>query len=349
MDIEMLHFRAGVTEAVRSFFRKKNYLEVDTPALSPVLIPEACLEVFETDYIRPSLKTEQDTVPLFLVPSPEIYIKQLVADHKTSMFQISKCYRNVESAGRIHSPEFTMLEYYTMDADYLDSIRITEDLISHILERVFSPDTVPGHLKPPYESLSVNEAFEKYAGFSLAECAEYPEDEAGRKLAAHAERLGCGDREKFAAYGVDDLYEVILVQTVEPGLSAGPPVFLTDYPVFVPCLAQERETAFSRTAPAEKKWRTKERWELYIRGVEIANCYSEERNEARIEAFFSEENREKLKTAKVPHPVPGNFGEICARMPPCSGVAAGLDRLIMVMAERSSIDSVLPFPLTGNL
>ncbi len=328
MDLEALKFRARCIAGIRSFFTSRAYLETDTPALSPVLIPETCLEVFGTEYLVP-WKSGPDAIrPLYLVPSPEIYLKRLIADHGVSLFQISKCYRNVESVGRMHSPEFTMLEYYTMHADYLDSIEITEALVAHLLS-LMPPEEVPAFPAPPFMRLTVDEAFVHHAGFSLALSPESAD------LAAHAARLGLGDEKDLANRPWDDLYELIFVHTVEPALCREKPVFLMDYPARVPCLAAERGD----------EWRTKERWELYANGVELANCYTEERDADRVRSYFKEENAAKQTTARVPHPPAGDFAEVCARMPPCSGVAVGLDRLVMVLAGKSSIDGVLPFPL----
>ncbi|MDR2259102.1 MAG: LysR family transcriptional regulator, partial [Treponema sp.] len=115
MDLEALWERARIIRRTREFFDRKNYLETDTPLLSPGLIPETCLEVFETAYLAPEGSRRQKQ-PLWLIPSPEIWMKKLIAQHRTSLYQICKCFRNGESTGRLHSPEFTMLEYYTMDA-----------------------------------------------------------------------------------------------------------------------------------------------------------------------------------------------------------------------------------------
>jgi len=328
MDLEMLQFRARCIAGVRSFFSTRAYLETDTGALCPALIPETCLEVFRTDYLEP-WRTGADAVrPLYLVPSPEVYLKRLIADHKVSLFQISKCYRNVESVGKIHSPEFTMLEYYTMHADYLDSLALTEALFAHLLT-LMPADEAPVSLAPPFRRLTMNDAFITYAGLSLALCPESAD------LARHAARLELGNETELAGQPWDDLYELILVHAVEPALCRGKPVFLMDYPARVPCLAAERGNG----------WRTKERWELYVHGVEIANCYTEEREADAVRSYFAEENAVKQATARVPHPQAEDFADVCARMPPCSGVAVGLDRLVMVLAGKTSIDSVLPFPL----
>jgi lysyl-tRNA synthetase class 2 len=89
MDLELLHERARIIRNIRSFFTEKKYLELDTPLLSPDLIPESCLEVFETQYIRPS-----NPQHLWLIPSPEIWMKKIIAQHKVNVFQICKCFRN---------------------------------------------------------------------------------------------------------------------------------------------------------------------------------------------------------------------------------------------------------------
>jgi len=330
MDLETLRFRSRVLAETRAFFSGRGYLETDTPALSAEPIPETCLELFRADYLVPWREGPDSVRPLYLLPSPEAYLKRLLADHGVSLFQISKCYRNVESVGRIHSPEFTMLEYYTVGANYLDSIALTEEYLRHLRAALWPSGDSPAWLEPPFERVSVDEAFERHAGFRLSACPESAD------LARRACSLGLGDEETLARWAWDDLYELILVHSVEPALAAGDPVFLTDYPARVPCLAAERGS----------EWRTKERWELYARGVELANCYTEERDPDRVARYLESERAEKDRTARVPHPVPKDFPEVCARMPPCSGVAMGLDRLVMALAGRSTIDAVLPYPLS---
>jgi lysyl-tRNA synthetase class 2 len=125
LDLELLEMRAAVFREIRSFFDRKNFLEVDTPVLAPDLIPETCLEVFRTEYLPPGGKPPK---PYWLVPSPEIWMKKLIAEHGKSVYQICKCFRNGDSTGFLHSPEFTMLEYYTTGFNYLDSLELTEEL-----------------------------------------------------------------------------------------------------------------------------------------------------------------------------------------------------------------------------
>jgi lysyl-tRNA synthetase class 2 len=319
MDLEMLKERAGIIRRVRSFFDGKGYLELDTPLLSPDLIPESCLEVFETRRILPN----GSSTPYWLIPSPEIWMKKIIARHRVSVYQICKCFRNGESSGFLHSPEFTMLEYYTMDAGYMDSLKLTEELFTHL----------GGTPRPPFERLTVAEAFARFAGFDLFATAQTAED-----METEARRLGL---DPMPDLSIAQLYDLIFIHTVEPrlktyGSSHEPrPVALLDYPAFVPCLA--RRNADGKTVA---------RWELYYDGIELANCFSEETNAERVREFFGSEAAAKEQHALVNHKADRDYWKMFseAGFPPCSGVAMGLDRLIMALCGRSSIDSVLPFP-----
>jgi lysyl-tRNA synthetase class 2 len=341
MDLELLRERAGIIREVRSFFDRRNYLEVDTPLLSPDLIPETCLEVFETSYLAPAGSSRREKT-YWLIPSPEVWMKRLIADHRASLYQICKCFRNGESAGRLHSPEFTMLEYYTMDADYEDSLTLTEALFAHLLqarsESSIASAAAPspaGPLSPPFLRITMEEAFAKWAGFDLYEAAE------GKTLGAEARRLGL---DPAGETGGAELYNLIFIHAVEPMLPKDRPVALTDYPAFVPCLAKKRPGG-----------RTAERWELYYKGIELANCYSEETESEEVRRYFEAEGALKEKTALVPHGRDKDYWKLFLprrdaggkehAFPRCSGVALGLDRLIMALTGRSTIDGVLPFPM----
>jgi len=330
MDIEMLRERARIIRQARSFFDSKNYLELDTPLLSPDLIPESCLEVFETKRITPN----GGSTPYWLIPSPEIWMKKIIAQHRVNVYQVCKCFRNGESSGFLHSPEFTMLEYYTMNADYMDSLALTEELFRNLAGNESSL------LCLPFERITVAEAFSRYAGFDLFAAAETPEEmeasasfEAAASLEAEARRLGLDPAQ---GQSVGALYDLIFIHAVEPHLKQNHVVALLDYPAFVPALAKK--------SPDGK---TVERWELYFNGIELANCYSEETDPRRVRDFFESEAKAKERQAAVNHTVDHDYWRIFEkqRFPSCSGVALGLDRLIMAICGRSSIDSVLPFPM----
>ena len=170
MTHETLRARNILLAAIRSFFTEKNYLEVETPLLAPALIPESAIEVFRTRFENP-YRPARD---LYLIPSPELWMKRLVAAGYGNIFQICKAFRNAESLGRLHNPEFTILEYYTTGAGYMDSLTLTEDLFAYIvnvcLEKIprltQSPAETLARLAPPFRRLTMAQAFREYAGLS---------------------------------------------------------------------------------------------------------------------------------------------------------------------------------------
>jgi lysyl-tRNA synthetase class 2 len=326
LDIEMLQKRASVIKQTRSFFDSRNYLELDTPLLSADLIPESCLEVFETKRLFP-FGSKKESRPLWLIPSPEIWMKKIIAQHRTNVYQICKCFRNGESSGHLHSCEFTMLEYYTMNVDYMDSLALTEELFAFLAK-----ETDASSLKTPFERVTIEEAFSRYAGFDLFKTVEICEKEGENSaMEAHGRRLGL-DLPPNLSLG--EIYDLIFIHTVEPNLKREKPVALLNYPAFVPCLAKK--------SPDGK---TVERWELYYNGIELANCFSEETDPLKVKDFFISEAGIKEKNAIIKHKVNYDYWKIFENFPRCSGVAMGLDRLIMALTERSNIDSVLPFSL----
>jgi lysyl-tRNA synthetase class 2 len=228
-----------------------------------------------------------------------------------------------------------MLEYYTMDADYKDSLALTEALFASLLgpcSKGPAPGQAPGfaaELAPPFTRITMEEAFVRWAGFSLFEAAERG------TLADEARKLGL---EPPVRLDTAALYDLIFIHAVEPRLPKDKVVAILDYPAFVPCLAR-------------KGGKTMERWELYVHGRELANCFSEATDPEEVRRFFQSEQEEKLKTTLIPHAVDEDYWKIFrdakGGFPRCSGVALGLDRLVMALTGRSTIDSILPFPMEG--
>jgi len=317
MDLNMLQKRAAIIKQVRSFFDNKNYLELDTPLLCDNLIPESCLEVFQTERLFPH-GSRKESRPLWLIPSPEIWMKKIIAKHNVNVYQICKCFRNGESCGSLHNSEFTMLEYYTMNTNYMDSLAFTEELFSHLAKN----SAVSAN---KFERITVAEAFAKWAGFDLFKTAK----EGSAAMEEQARKLGL---DPMSGMTVHQLYDLIFIHAVEPQLKSQKPVALLDYPALVPCLAKKSPNG-----------RTVERWELYYNGIELANCYSEENNPQAVKDFFISEEAQKNKNAIVRHNVDHDYWKIFETFPPCSGVAVGLDRLIMALTGKTNIDEVLPF------
>jgi len=325
----MLRRRAAIIKQVRAFFEKKGYLELDTPLLLPDLIPESCLEVFQTERLFPT-GSKKEKQNLWLIPSPEIWMKKIIAKHGVNIFQICKCFRNGESEGKFHNSEFTMLEYYTMEADYMDSLELTEEFFRNLTTE--DTELHGGRGKGslfPFERITVAEAFEKYAGFDLFDMAAKGAD----AMYIQAKKLGL---DLMPGLAVPQLYDLIFIHSVEPNLKSDKPVALINYPAFVPCLAKKAANG-----------QTVERWELYYNGLELANCFSEEIDPQKVKNFFFDEEAEKTQSAIIKHKVDHNYYKLFEQnFPKCSGVAMGLDRLIMALTGKININGVM---ITDNL
>lgn len=227
-----LRQRSDLLQAIRSFFFARDYIEVDTPLRLPVLIPESNLVPFASE-------------DWFLHTSPELCMKRLLARGCSRIFQICHCFRK-EERGRLHQSEFSMLEWYHKGWNYFDLMQQCEELIRYLAHRCFKPfglaqiDTLQWcdctiALAPPWERLTVRDAFRRFAGREVGEVLR------------------------------EGSFDEILVTHIEPHLGKQRPVFLYDYPGELGSLAR-RSSQDSTVA---------ERFELYIAGVEIANGFSE--------------------------------------------------------------------------
>ncbi len=294
-----LRQRSALLQAIRSFFFEGGYIEVDTPLRLPILLPESNLIPFASE-------------DWYLHTSPELCMKRLLARGCPQIFQICHCFRKEES-GRIHQPEFTMLEWYHQGWDYFDLMGECEDLLAalcRLLPRMpgLSPDGVLRwrecrvSLRQPWDRLTVAAAFRQYAGVEVDEALE------------------CGS------------FDEVLVTAVEPHLGRERPVFLYDYPVELGSLA--------RRSP--KNSLVAERFELYVAGVELANGFSElvDPNEQR--ARFELEI-EILQRAGKNAAMPENFLTDLASIGATAGIALGFDRLFMLLMGYPSLAEAMPF------
>jgi len=321
MNFETARKRSAVTGGIRNFFNRRGYLEVETPVLSPGLIPESPIEIFETQLRDENLGNR----PLYLVPSPEVHMKKLLAAGSGNIFQICKSFRNLEQAGKHHNPEFTMLEWYTVEADYHDSIETTAELFTELAERFRCP-----HIAPPFRRMSIHEIFREYAGIDLELTAS------AAQLMEACNRLKLLHTPPAGPVCWEEIYHRVFLTHIEPRLPVDRPLILSDYPRQIPCLA--------RDIPGTP-W--KERWELYISGIEIANCYSEETDPVKVEQFCMRENARKAALSSVVPDVDRDFLEIFRQgYPKSSGAALGVDRLVMAITGEASIGGVIFFPIS---
>ena len=316
--------RARFAQSLRGFFSGQGYAEVETPTLSPFLIPEPAIEVFTTQY----LPVHGAAAPLWLIPSPELWMKRLLARGSGNIFQISRSFRNGDSGGPIHNPEFRLLEWYTVGADYLASIRVAEDLFSHLLSTQ-ETGRPREQLAPPFLRLTMEEAFRSFSGIELAACQDVPS-----MRNAGADR-GCAIPDDATW---EEAFHIAFLTLVEPELPREHPLVLMDYPALIPTTA--------RRMPGTP-W--SERWELYVDGVEIANCYTEETDAGALRELVRNEETRK-KGCRVQHRIDRGLADVFPPdMPVCSGAAMGVDRLEMVFRGETSLEGVILFPFSAIL
>lgn len=296
-----LQQRADLLQAVRSFFRGRAYIEVDTPIRLPVLLPETHIKPFSSE-------------GWFLHTSPEICMKRLLAQGCRQLFQVCHCFRK-EEVGRLHQSEFTLLEWYHAGWGYAELMQECEEFI---LALVKSGKDLPGaaggeglrrgertiSLTGPWERLSVQEAFRRYARLPAAEALR------------------------------QDLFDEVLVTEIEPHLGWERPVFLYDYPVELASLARRR---------ADDPLLA-ERFELYIAGIELANGFSELIDPAEQRRRFAEEIRRSQAVGNVYTAMPERFLADLGNLGETAGAALGLDRLLMLLLGCATVAEVMTMP-----
>lgn len=303
LSLEGLQQRSQLLQAIRLFFLERDYLEVDTPLRLPVLLPEANIFPVTSD-------------GCFLQTSPELCMKRLLAHGCERIFQICPCFRKDE-LGRLHQPEFTMLEWYHKKWSYRELMEECEAMIRWLAGKLyFLPGVVDGgkalsvqgatiDLTSPWPRLTVADAFSRYAGKSAEEA------------------LAC------------NRFDEILVTEVERHLGRPHPTFLCDYPAALGSLA--------RRSPAHPE--VAERFELYMGGVEIANGFSELADAAEQRARFAQEIT-TISAGGGTADMPEKFLADLPGMGECAGIALGVDRLFMLLRGQRDIASARSFLFT---
>lgn len=321
MNIENIKKRSAIITKIRSYFQTNGYLEVETPILAPELIPESAIEVFETTFSSNFHGERQ----FYLIPSPEVFMKKLIAMGSGSIFQITKSFRNNEQIGKDHNPEFSMLEWYTIGDNYMDSIKTTEAFF----ESLINEDT-PDWFKPPFLKKSIEEVFKEYVSIDLLEC------QTKILLKKEAVKLSLNP-DKSDSW--EDIFNRIFLSFIEPELPKDKPVILYNYPRQIQCLAKEIKGT---------PW--KERWELYVNRIELANCYTEETESRKVKDFFEIEYSKIAASARVIQDIDDKYSQMFDKnFPECSGVAIGVDRLVMLLTGASTIEGVILFPFSDML
>jgi lysyl-tRNA synthetase class 2 len=256
------------------------------------------------------------SLSLYLVTSPEHSMKRLLAAGSGPIYQITRAFRDGER-GRLHNPEFTLLEWYRPGFDHLQLMEEVGGLMSSIL---------PGWKH--WESVTYQGAFQRALGID-------PHRASVSELARAAEKEGIAAPPALGE-DRDGWLDFFLVTRIEKTLGFDKPVFLIDYPPSQAALAKVR----SGDPPVA------ERFELYVRGTELANGYHELLDPKEQERRFLEANEKRKARGKAPLPLDRRFlRALELGLPSCAGVAVGLDRVVMLALGAETIDDVVAFPI----
>jgi lysyl-tRNA synthetase class 2 len=311
--------RTKITNSIRSFFNEKDYLEVETPILQPIPGGAAA---------RPFLTHHNAlNIPLYLRIANELYLKRLIVGGFDGVYEFSKDFRN-EGMDRTHNPEFTVMELYVAYKDYFWMMEMTESLLEKVaLDAHGTTALTVGEntidFKAPYPRVPILEAIHTHTGIDVSEMDE-------NQLRTAAKGLGI---EVDDTMGEGKLIDEIFGEKCEHHFVQ--PTFITDYPKSMSPLTKEHRSNPKLT----------ERFELMVNGKELANAYSElndpidqrERFEAQL--ALSEKGDDEAMFIDQDFLRALEYG-----MPPTSGIGIGIDRLVMLMTDNSSIQEVLFFP-----
>lgn len=325
-----LRARRRIVTTLRRLFEAQGFEEIETPVLQLSPGNELHLHAFASESITPAGERAQ----LYLRTSPEFACKKLLAAGEQRLFEFARVFRNRER-GALHHPEFTLLEWYRANEPYeavmhdcIDIIRIAAEAAGTralaFRERVADPFAEP-------DMVTVAEAFARHAGIDLIGTisgGEPDREGLARQAKATGVRIAADD-------SWSDMFSRILVEKVEPHLGLDCPTILYEYPA--------PEAALARQKPSDA--RVAERFELYACGVELANGFGELTDAAEQRRRFNAAMTEKEKRYGERYPLDEDFLAALAVMPPASGCALGLDRLVMLATGASRIDQVLWTPV----
>lgn len=326
---EKILIKEKLIRAVRSFFEARNYHELESPILAPALPQEHYLNPVTTTLGLSGANEKR----LYLIPSTERYNKLALAAGIGEHFVITKVFRGLEDISPNHSPEFTMLEWYHLNATYLDLMSDCEALLRFALQQI-NPETdftisYQGEqidLNGDWPGFSVPNLLKEYAGVELADIQAVTDFRTAMLKKGY--KVGPEDDWEI-------LFELLFANECEPNLPKNSPAFVYNYPKQL-CPLTKLNTANPLVA---------EKVELYIAGKELANGYTELLDGAEQESRFKEEAAARKKLNKEPIAFDHELVEaLKSGLPEVAGIGMGLDRVAMLFADAKDLNEVNLFP-----
>ena len=307
-DKRLIKLRAETYTKIRQFMAERNILEVETPVLSHATVTDVQLNSFRSEYSSPQSSSGKI---LYLQTSPEYAMKRLLASGTGAIYQISKVFRN-EEQGKLHNPEFTMLEWYQPVYGHHQLMQELELFLN-----LFAMNQC--------EKISYGEIFLEHTGLDPHTCDT-------NELKSMAQQHGMSSKIEEHSVLLDFIFSYKITST----LGNTRPMFVYDYPAYQCALAK-----LSNSTP-----KVAERFELFINGMEIANGFHELTNADEQLARFEQDLTLRKKENRPDLPIDHLFLDALKQgLPDCAGVAVGIARLLMVITGINDIREVLCFPI----
>jgi len=305
--------RAQLLRSIREFFDTRNVLEVETPLLSHGTVTDEHLEGFVTKFEYSENGLPQD---LYLQTSPEFAMKRLLCAQSGAIYQVCKAFRH-EGEGRWHNPEFTMLEWYRPGFDHHKLMQEVDDLLKKTLGTATSE-------RVSYQAVFLStlgiDPLAASDGMLLAKMREYHID------ISNPEQLD-----------IDSKLQLLFSLAIEPVIGQARPCFVFGFPVSQASLARVNA----------QDPRTADRFEVYYKGAELANGFYELSDAFEQKVRFQRDNQKRKLNGVAEKPLDTRFlAALEQGLPPCAGVALGIDRLLMLKTGARHIRDVINFPMS---
>jgi elongation factor P--(R)-beta-lysine ligase len=320
-SIAMLEHRSALLRKLREFFYARDFIEVETPLMASEIIPELYIDpiAVPASSIAGEPRSPDVSPPTsqWLQSSPELHMKRLLAAGAKKIFQVTRSFRAGER-GQLHNPEFTLAEWYRVGDDMLAGINLLDELMRLLLET------------PPAARTSYAEAFERVLKVS-------PHSASLNELAAAATMARVSVPVGMNQIDRDEWLNLLLASRIEPQLGRNQPEIIYHYPA--------TQSSLAKVVSTPDGFEVAERFELYYRGIELANGFHELTDATEQRRRFEEVNTARCADGRHALPVPESLlAALDSGLPDCTGCALGFDRLAMLAFGAETIKQIMTFP-----
>ena len=329
--IEIQRQREKIIDLIREFFKQRGFLEVQTPILTKGMSTEPYIDPIKVEFFDDKNKKYEG----YLITSPEYNLKKLLSLGFPNLFEITKAFRQKESFGGWHNLEFTILEWYRVNSNYLDMMKDTEELVFYLVNKLYQRDYLIFQnqkidLSLPWQRLSIKKAFLKWAQIDLDKNKTLRDFKKTLKKKDYARNIN------LQSFDWNDCFYLVFLNEIENNLPKDKAVILYDYPLPQAALAKRKN----------KKSFYAERFEAYIGGIELCNAFSELTDWREQLKRLKEDQKIRKKLHKDFIPIDKTFIDaLKSKLPPLSGNALGVDRLEMLLLDIKDINDLLLFPI----